>query len=246
MNEWTFSSHQILFMHLCQITNMFVFKNVSSHESISSTPCRTHKQRRVHTNTDHFLWVGKGSYWRILSGKRTFSNKWWWTLDEKTIGSSSFFFVFFIYNQHCTLLGFFFPVLCSIPDKCQIEEVWTSRFQAFGPWVYLSRKESRPHCFLNPEWKNRFGHMWRCWSVCELCLSRFGTILYGSPFLPESCVNLTHVSYREKHPLMGKKLKKPQEEEGSLFLHRQTRNRCLLYKAVQLIEITMWTMGMTK
>lgn len=117
------------------------------------------------------------------------------------------FFVFFIYNQHCTLFFSFLLVLYSIPDKCQIEEVWTSRFQALGPWVCLSRKESRPHCFLNPKWKNIFGHMWRCWSVCELCLSRFGHYIVWKPIPAWKLRQFDPRVVQRKTPFNGKKVK---------------------------------------
>lgn len=58
------------------------FKMHPTHESISETP--------TPPPTDHFLWLGIEAI-EGFSGKITFSNKWWWTLDKKNIVSSSFF-----------------------------------------------------------------------------------------------------------------------------------------------------------
>lgn len=59
------------------------------HESISKT-------QSLCARTQAEMLPGKESYWRILSGKkkRTFSNKWWWTLDRKPL-----FFVFLAYQR---------------------------------------------------------------------------------------------------------------------------------------------------
>lgn len=82
----------------------------------------------AHTNTDHVLWLGKGSYWRILSGKRTFSNKWWWTLDKKNIVSSSFFL-----SPHFTINN--------VPFMC---------FSVFGSGRVCSRLRGPPQTLRQP------------------------------------------------------------------------------------------------
>lgn len=64
-------------LHLCGITgDDSLYCPPPQHESIGQTPSR---------HTHHFLRPRERSYWRILSGNRTFSNKWWWTLEENTL-----------------------------------------------------------------------------------------------------------------------------------------------------------------
>lgn len=163
----------------------------------SRPPPNTQTETCAHTNTGRFVWLGKGSYWRILSGKRTFSNKWWWNLRWKIIVSSSFF-VFSIYDQHCAS-----PPPRSVFDPGQVSD-WLKRFLTFGLWVHL-----RPHRFLNPK-RKRF---------CHVSRSRCLFAPYGSPFLPERCLGLT-----QKHPSVGEKSKRNlrRSENVGIPLHART------------------------
>lgn len=100
-----------------------------------------HNTRGAFTNTctHHFLWVGKGSYWRILSGKRTFSNKWWWTLDGKNWLAplcSSCFLNFFSTPWTC-----FFSLLAAFMSRTRVQFI---RFHTAGPCGHLSLKGPCP------------------------------------------------------------------------------------------------------
>lgn len=157
----------------------------------------------AHTNTDHFLGLGKGSYWRILSGKRTFSNKWWWTLDKKPLLTHLYFCLLNLQSAAYLYLLISFFIICV--------RSWSSvRLIRWGPphpqrimssFAFLTRNEST------------FRHVWRCWSVC-VCL---GLVLLCME--AHSCqkrtarFNLAHVSDKEK-------LTQRQEEQ---------QRKCFLY-----------------
>lgn len=124
-----------------------------THESIRETP-----SRHTHTFTDHFLRLGKGSYWRILSGKRTFSNKWWWTLDEKPLLAHLFFFFLFfppspfcLLDWHSAASLLFCPALCSTLDR--LKRCRCPGFMRLDPQSATPTKIHAIFAFRNPEWK---------------------------------------------------------------------------------------------
>lgn len=136
------------------------FKMHPTHESISETSTPPHPP------TDHFLWLGIEAI-EGFSGKITFSNKRWWTLDKKTL---------LAHLSFPSLLCFLLLRQCAFV-LCHIEKVRTSRFQAFGSWVAASIMLS---LISDPSMKTEFV-TFQC--VCEL----FGWVvaLCGSPVLPE-------------------------------------------------------------
>lgn len=126
-----------------------------------------HTHMYTHTNTHYFLWLGKGSYWRILSGKRTFSNKWWWTLDEKPLLAH----LLFLSSQFLQQCIFFMLCVWSWTSgaKKKVSRIWM-----------LSHKESCPPIasFLTLN-ENILLHVWRWESVASVCWWRLWVVFYS-------------------------------------------------------------------
>lgn len=158
-----------------------------------STHTQTHTRARTHANTDHFLWMGKGSYWRILSGKRTFSNKWWWTLDEKTIVSSSFLSQFAITSVHFTL------VLSSFPGWKGVD-IQVPRNRTPSPTSGRHNQALTAFLTLN---RNRFLYMWGVFCLLVFVCLGLGAFVYRLGFVPHYMEDHSCQKKRKTSEILG-------------------------------------------
>lgn len=127
---------------------------------------------RTHTNTDHFLWMGKGSYWRILSGKRTFSNKWWWTLDETPLLAH----VFCLLNFQSAMYLFFCCVWAM--TIVRLKRCRHLGFKHLDPPESTSTTKNLALIAFLTLNENTFLHVWRWETVCLLVLFGWECLSY--------------------------------------------------------------------
>lgn len=126
-------------------------------------PVRAHHP--VLTHASHFLWMGKGSYWRILSGKGTFSNKWWWTLYETNIVCSSYLSALFVMSMF--LFFFTLGVRCvsSISHRSQSlsQTVTLKHENVFEPclvWMCVLKVTFSPTFYGSPSFRVQIWFIW--------------------------------------------------------------------------------------
>lgn len=158
-------SHLIRFyLYICgETTTSWMFIKTQPPVRASARPAPdTHTC--THTNTHHFLWLGKGSYWRILSGKRTFSNKWWWTLDENTLLAHLFLSPQFIIHSFSFVLVY----VCQVEGcrQTDLDPEFTSPSKNHAHITVIAGENVFLHVW---RWeRDADGLIWSVWTVCEL------------------------------------------------------------------------------